>query len=89
MPLANAAAYPIWANALIFLAAAGVIWQAGSRLTRTLDAIAEQSGLDHAFVGMLLLGGITSLRSTFCFLPSATPWSDAARSPLSSRSPQR
>lgn len=61
MPLANAASLPIWINFLIFGLAAGVIWVAGVRLTRTLDAIAAKTQLDHVFVGMLLLGGITSL----------------------------
>lgn len=61
MPLADAISYPLWSNALIFALAAAVVWFAGGRLTRTLDAIASQTGLDHAFVGMLLLGGITSL----------------------------
>jgi cation:H+ antiporter len=61
MPLLNASAYPVWANLLIFAAAAGVIWVAGAQLTRALDAIAVRTRLEHAFVGMLLLGGITSL----------------------------
>lgn len=61
MPLANAVSYPIWANLLIFAVAAGVIWIAGGRLTRALDAIATKTRLEHVFVGMLLLGGITSL----------------------------
>lgn len=61
MPLAHAANYPLWANLLIFLAAAAIIWFAGTRLTRALDAIATRTGLERVFVGMLLLGGITSL----------------------------
>lgn len=61
VPLSDAVSYPIWVNALIFAAAAGVIWIFGSRLTRHLDGIAVKQKLDHAFVGMLLLGGITSL----------------------------
>lgn len=61
MPLSDAAGYPLWINVLIFLAAAGVIWFSGLRLTRHLDAIATRTGLEQAFVGMLLLGGITSL----------------------------
>lgn len=61
MPLSDAASYPIWANLLIFVVAAGVIWVAGGRLTRSLDAIAARTRLGHVFVGMLLLGGITSL----------------------------
>lgn len=61
MPLSDAASHPVWANALIFVAAAAVIWVFGTRLTRHLDAITVKHKLDHAFVGMLLLGGITSL----------------------------
>jgi len=61
MPLANAVSFPIWVNALIFALAAGVIWFAGTRLTYTLDKVADRTGMDRAFIGMLLLGGITSL----------------------------
>jgi cation:H+ antiporter len=61
VPLSNAPDYPIWANALIFLAAATLVWGAGTRLTRYLDSVAERTGMSQAFVGMLLLGGITSL----------------------------
>lgn len=61
MPLANAATYPLWMNILIFFLAAGVIWMTGGRLTRAIDAIAQRTRLEHVFVGMLLLGGITSL----------------------------
>lgn len=61
MPLADAAAFPLWINVAIFVAAAVIVWFAGVRLTRNLDSLALHTGLDHAFVGMLLLGGITSL----------------------------
>ena len=61
MPLAAAGQYPIWANVLIFLAAAVVVWIAGTRLVRYLDRLAERLGLEQALVGMLLLGGLTSL----------------------------
>ena len=61
MPLADAVSYPIWANSLIFVLAASAIWTVGARLTRALDAIAARTRLGHVFVGMLLLGGITSL----------------------------
>lgn len=37
------------------------MWIAGVRLTRALDALAIKTGMGEAFVGMLLLGGITSL----------------------------
>lgn len=52
---------PLWINALAFLAAAAVVWVAGTRLTHVLDAVSAKTGLGQAFVGMLLLGGITSL----------------------------
>lgn len=61
MPLTDAASYPIWVNLLIFAVAGGSVWLFGTRLTRTLDRIARRSRLGHVFVGMLLLGGITSL----------------------------
>lgn len=61
MPLADATSQPLWANAAIFLLAAVVVWFAGVRLTHNLDTIARRTGMDSAFVGMLLLGGITSL----------------------------
>jgi len=59
--LTDAASNPFWVNAAIFVAAAVVVWFSGVRLTRNLDAIAERKGLSRAFVGMLFLGGITSL----------------------------
>lgn len=46
---------------LIFAGAAVVVWIGGVRLTIALDALAEKTGLGRLFVGMLLLGGITSL----------------------------
>lgn len=61
MPLSNASSYPLWANALTFIIAAAVIWFSGVRLTRHIDAVSLKTNMDHAFAGMLLLGGITSL----------------------------
>lgn len=61
MPLIDSTSNPLWLNAAIFIGAALVVWFAGGRLTRNLDAIAARLHLDRAFVGMLLLGGITSL----------------------------
>ena len=45
----------------MFAGAAAFVWHFGTRLTRQVDAIAQRTGLGHAFSGMLLLGGITSL----------------------------
>ena len=61
MPLSAAQDYPLEINSPIFLVAAVFIWFAGTRLVRYLDAIAVKTGLGQAFVGMLLLGSITSL----------------------------
>lgn len=53
--------FPLWINGLIFLAAAAAVWWAGTLLTRYADVISETTGLGQALIGMLLLGGITSL----------------------------
>lgn len=47
--------------AAVFAAAAAAVWVAGARLARYADAIAEKTGIGRAFLGMILLGGITSL----------------------------
>jgi cation:H+ antiporter len=52
---------PMWANAVLFAASAVVVWFAGSRLARYADAIATQTGIGREFLGMILLGGVTSL----------------------------
>lgn len=54
-------AWPLWANALVFLASAVAVWFAGSRLAGLVDAIAERTGMGQGFAGLMLLGGITSL----------------------------
>jgi cation:H+ antiporter len=48
-------------NFAVFAVAAAIVWWAGSKLTAHADAIARITGLGQAVVGMLLLGGITSL----------------------------
>lgn len=52
---------PLAANLALFVTAGVAVWIGGARLTRTLDAITRKTGMGEAFVGMLLLGGITSL----------------------------
>lgn len=53
--------WPVWTNALIFAAAAVVVWTAGKYLVRYVDRLAHRTGMGHGFAGMLLLGGIVSL----------------------------
>jgi cation:H+ antiporter len=50
-----------WLNGAIFLAAALVVWKAGSQLAQRADGIARKTGLGSAVLGIFLLGGITSL----------------------------
>jgi cation:H+ antiporter len=54
-------ALPLAANVALFALGALVIWVAGTRLARYADAVAERTGTGRAFIGALLLGGITSL----------------------------
>lgn len=49
------------ANLAVFAVAAGIVWFAGYKLAQYLDAIADKTGWGEAFVGMLLMGTITSL----------------------------
>lgn len=49
-----------WAIVL-FVVSGVVVWIAGTKLTKTADDLATQTGLGRAFIGTLLLGGITSL----------------------------
>lgn len=53
--------FPIWLNVLAFAISAGAVWLAGTRLSRYVDAISRHTGLGQAVLGVLLLGGITSL----------------------------
>lgn len=51
----------LWLNISIFVAAAAVVWIAGTRIVRYADAVARKTGLGHAAVGLLILAGLTSL----------------------------
>ena len=52
---------PLWSYGLVFCVGAVVVWIAGTHLSRGAEAVAERTGLGHAFIGALLLGGATSL----------------------------
>jgi cation:H+ antiporter len=52
---------PLWAVILVFAGAAGLVWVAGTRLSYYADAIARRTGIGQATIGVLLLGGVTSL----------------------------
>jgi cation:H+ antiporter len=53
--------WPAWGTGAAFVVAAAVVWVAGSRIAGYADAIADATGLGRAVLGMLLLGGVTSL----------------------------
>ncbi len=46
---------------LIFVVSAGVVYASGTRLSRYADSIARQTGVGQALIGVVLLGGVTSL----------------------------
>jgi cation:H+ antiporter len=52
---------PLVLNLAIFAGAAAFVWIAGTRISEYADAISAHTGLGHAFLGLLLLGGVTSL----------------------------
>lgn len=52
---------PLWISVAAFVVSAIVVYAAGSRLAGYADRFATRAGLSGAVVGLLLLGGITSL----------------------------
>jgi len=52
---------PLLANVAAFAVAAALVWLAGTRLARYADAIARVTGIGREFLGLLMLGGVTSL----------------------------
>lgn len=53
--------FSLWTNACAFGGAAVVVWLAGTRLAGYADGIANRTNLSQALLGILLLGGVTSL----------------------------
>lgn len=51
----------LWINFAVFAAAAIAVWLAGTRISRYADRIARITGIGHMAVGLVLLGGVTSL----------------------------
>jgi cation:H+ antiporter len=48
-------------NLAVFTVAACFVWIAGTKISSYADAISAHTGLGHALLGLLLLGGVTSL----------------------------
>jgi hypothetical protein len=59
----------------VFASSAAAVWFTGSRLAGLVDKIAKRTGIGQGFAGLMLLGGITSLRR----LPSQSAPRWAAR----------
>jgi cation:H+ antiporter len=53
--------WPIGINFAVFAVAAAMVWISGTRLVRLVDRLGTRTGIGHAFLGMLLLGGMVSL----------------------------
>lgn len=53
--------FPLWGLGLLFASAAALVLIAGIRLASYAEEVAERTGLGRAFLGALLLGGVTSL----------------------------
>lgn len=53
--------YPLWIDIMVFALSAGAVWFAGTRVSRYADTISRQTGIGQAMIGLVLLGGITSL----------------------------
>lgn len=53
--------FPIWVLIGIFVLSSAVVWIAGGRLSRYASIISARTGIGQAVVGLVLLGGITSL----------------------------
>jgi cation:H+ antiporter len=57
----NFAEQSLVVNLAVFVIAAGFVWAAGTRISSYASAISAKTGIGHAVLGLLLLGGITSL----------------------------
>ncbi len=52
---------PLAVNGFLFAFGAALVWIAGTRLALYADAIADRTGIGRAFLGLILLAGITEL----------------------------
>ncbi len=53
--------YSLWSNLAVFGACALAVWIAGTRVARYANTIAAKTGIGRVAIGMVLLGGVTSL----------------------------
>lgn len=62
----------LWLIVLVFLIASGLVWFAGTRLSRYTDALAKKTGIADVIMGTLLLGGVTSLPEVVTTITAST-----------------
>jgi cation:H+ antiporter len=65
------ASAPVWINIGVFLASAVVVWIAGTKIARYANVISERTGIGQALIGIVLLGGVTSLPELAVAITSA------------------
>ena len=53
--------HSLWVSFAVFAASAIAVWIAGTKVARYADTIAVKTGIGHVAIGMVLLGGVTSL----------------------------
>lgn len=53
--------YPLWLLIVVFAVSAVAVWTAGTKLSPYAKIISDRTGIGQALVGLILLGGITSL----------------------------
>jgi cation:H+ antiporter len=61
MALLDLKQHSLVVNFMVFFGAAGVVWLAGTRIAKYADTIAEITGIGRVAIGLVLLGGVTSL----------------------------
>jgi cation:H+ antiporter len=57
----SALEFSLTTNLAMFSLGAAAVWFAGFRISRYADQISAKTGIGHALLGLLLLGGVTSL----------------------------
>ncbi|QYO76059.1 sodium:calcium antiporter [Devosia salina] len=67
----NFANTPVWINILVFIGSAAAVWIAGTKIARYANVISERTGIGQALIGIVLLGGVTSLPELAVAITSA------------------
>lgn len=69
---------PFWAELLIFIVSAGIIWIAGKYLSDSTDVLAERLHLGQALGGLILLAVATNCRRSLLLTPRRLPVSSTS-----------